>query len=128
MKLLFDTHAFIWWDDNPSFLGKNARGHCLDRTNDIILSVASLWEMQIKIALGKLTLRKPLARIIEDQVQQNGIKLLPIEHSHIYQLETLPMHHKDPFDRLLIAQAICQNYSLISHDTAFSKYAVTIIW
>lgn len=99
-----------------------------DKANDLYLSVASIWEMQIKLQIGKLILQLPLPQIIADQQQVNGLRLLPINPSHIYNLDQLPFHHKDPFDRLLISQAITEGISLLSNDTKFASYAVNVIW
>ena len=88
MKLLLDTHAFIWWDEDPSRLGRAASAACFDPTNELVLSVASVWEMQIKVMLGKLSLRKWLSQLIADQIQQNGLEILAINLEHILRLDT----------------------------------------
>jgi len=105
MKLLLDTHAFIWWDSEPSKLSPQAFTLCQDQANTIFISVVSVWKMQIKFQLGKLKLKLPLATLIESQQQTNGIEVLPITLMHVLELDNLPMYHKDPFDRLLIAQS-----------------------
>src|SRR5688572_18959724 len=105
MKLLLDAHAFIWWDDNPQRLGTAAQTACLDVSNSLLVSAATLWEIQVKAMLGKLVVRRPLKQMVTDQEQKNGLELLPVTAEHVYQLSALPSHHKDPFDRLLIAQA-----------------------
>ncbi len=128
MKLLFDTHAFIWWDSDPSKLPPNVLALCRDRNNQIILSVASAWEMQIKIQLGKLKLNIPLADVIENQQNTNGIELLPVTLSRVLALDSLPYHHKDPFDRLLIAQTISEGALLISGDSVFVNYSIQLVW
>lgn len=89
---------------------------CQDPANTLMLSVASVWEMQIKQQLGKLTLRLPLSELIEDQQKTNGVEILPISLAHVLALEALPPHHKDPFDRLLIAQANAEQIGLLSAD------------
>jgi PIN domain nuclease of toxin-antitoxin system len=116
MKLLLDTHAFIWWDSESSKLSSQALAFCQDRANTVLLSVASIWEMQIKLQLGKLRLNLPLAKVIESQQQTNGIEVLPIILSHVLELDSLPAYHRDPFDRLLIAQARVEDAVLISND------------
>ncbi len=78
MTLLLDTHAFIWWDEDPTRLGSAARVACLDPNNDLFLSTASVWELQLKLMIGKLTVRKPLRQLVEDQVQQNGLGILQV--------------------------------------------------
>lgn len=128
MKLLFDTHAFIWWDSNPTRLPAQILALCQNPDNDLLLSVASVWEMQIKMQMGKLKLTTPLREIIESQQQTNQITMLPITLPHVLALETLPPHHKDPFDRLLIAQAIVEDAVLITGDAVFAKYSVKLIW
>lgn len=128
MNLLLDTHAFIWWASAPDRLSEKALSSIQDGENRILLSVASVWEMQIKAQLGKLTLQKSLAELISAQQAVNGIELLPIQLSHVLMLDSLPLHHKDPFDRLLIAQANGENAVLLSQDALFQQYPVEIVW
>jgi PIN domain nuclease of toxin-antitoxin system len=128
MKLLLDTHAFIWWDSEPNRVSPNALAQCQNRANELWLSVASVWETQIKLQLGKLRLSLPLAKLIESQQQTNGLQVLPITLAHVLAIEQLPDHHKDPFDRLLIAQANVEGAVLISHDPLFAKYPVKVVW
>lgn len=128
MKLLLDTHAFIWWAIRKERLSPTAIGLCEDGSNDLFLSIVSLWEMQLKIQLGKLRFNLPLNALIEAQQQINGIQLLAIESQHIYGLSQLPFHHKDPFDRLLVAQAVVENLPLISADPTLSTYPAQIVW
>ena len=128
MKLLFDTHAFIWWDGAPAHLPTHVLALCQDPANTLLLSVASVWEMQIKLHLGKLKLSLPLAEIIEGQRRTNSIEVLPIALDHVLALDTLPDHHKDPFDRLLIAQAVVEGATLISNDPILQKYSAKLVW
>ena len=128
MKVLLDTHAFIWWDSAPAKLSLRARAACQDRTNLLCFSVASAWEMQIKLQLGKLHLRLPLEELIAGQQQTNDLQVLPVALSHVLTLQSLPAHHKDPFDRLLIAQANAEEATLISHDPVFAHYPVKVLW
>jgi PIN domain nuclease of toxin-antitoxin system len=128
MKLLLDTHTFIWWDSEPSQLSSAALSACQDRTNSLLLSVVSVWEMQIKSQLGKLRLSLPLPEIIRRQQQTNKIEILPISLDHVLMLQNLPPHHGDPFDRLLIAQANVEGAFLVSNDTCFSDYPVKLLW
>ncbi len=128
MKLLLDTHAFIWWDSEPDKLSERASALCMDPGNELILSVASLWEMQVKAQLGKLALKKPLRRLIEGQQDANGLQLLSIRPDHTYVLDDLPSHHKDPFDRIIVAQAMCERLSLLTHDAMISNYPVSVEW
>ncbi|MGB3191443.1 MAG: type II toxin-antitoxin system VapC family toxin [Limnoraphis sp.] len=107
MKILLDTHAFIWWDSEPEQLSSESLALLLQPDTVRVVSVVSLWEIQIKSQLGKLTLSQPLEEIYKSQTQ-NGISFLSVNPSHVFQLNSLPLHHKDPFDRLLIAQAITE--------------------
>jgi PIN domain nuclease of toxin-antitoxin system len=127
MKILLDTHAFVWMDNEPKKLSRRAQKLCQDPDNVLLLSVASIWEIQIKNQLGKLQLRMPLPEIIREQ-QENGIEILPIEPAHIFALDSLPNHHKDPFDRLLIAQAIVESAVLVSADPLIKQYPVKVEW
>jgi len=128
MKALLDTHAFLWWTGDPEKLSPAARVACEDSGTDLILSVVSLWEIQIKAQLGKLTLARPLREIVEIQQQINRVHMLPVTLEHVLALDRLPLHHKDPFDRLLITQAVTEDASLISTDQAFKPYSVNLLW
>ena len=128
MKLLLDTHTFIWWDSEPTKLSSDALQACQDQANTIMLSVVSVWEMQIKSQLGKLKLNMSLAEIVQNQQQINGVQVLPMTLDHVLALQDLPVHHRDPFDRLLIAQANVEEAVLVSIDSAFSQYTVQLLW
>jgi PIN domain nuclease of toxin-antitoxin system len=127
VRLLLDTQIFIWWDSEPQKLSAQALALCQDQTNTLVLSVASVWEMQIKSQLGKLQLDRSLAEIVESQQLINNVELLPIHVTHVLALQHLPPHHKDPFDRLIIAQALAENMPVISADTIFPLYPVTVL-
>ena len=99
-----------------------------DQRNELFLSLASIWEIQIKLQIGKLSLNVPLSATIEPHLQTNQLQLLPVATKHIYNLSQLPLHHKDPFDRMLIAQALSEDYTLLSKDSMFSAYSVKLIW
>lgn len=126
MRLLLDTQIFIWWDSEPERLSPRLLAFCEDPDNTLVLSVASVWEMQIKIQLGKLDLDRPLAVIIEEHWQEDLLELLPVELPHVLALEQLPFHHKDPFDRVIIAQAITEHLTILSVDSLFDHYPVTV--
>ena len=128
MKLLLDAHALIWWDDNPNKLGTAAREACFDPANDLLLSAASVWEIQLKRMTGKLTLRKPLRELLDEQASQNGLQIVPVTVDHIIRLETLPFHHRDPFDRILIAAAQVEGWTVVTHDAAFGNYGIPVLW
>lgn len=128
MKILLDTHTFIWWDSEIEKLSCTALHTCQEPENTLLLSTASVWEMQIKHQLGKLSLETPLAEIISTQQEMNGIKILPVELSHVLALDQLPLHHRDPFDRLLLAQATIEEAVLLSCDPAFELYSANTLW
>src|SRR5438128_11497430 len=127
MKLLLDTHAFIWWDSDPVQLSAPALTALRDPANEVWLSVASVWEMVIKAQLGKLALRLPLAHIVSQQ-QANGLRILPVTLAHALGVEGLPAIHKDPFDRVLIAQANVEGAELVSADQVVRQYPVRVLW
>ena len=127
MKLLLDTHAFIAWDSDPDRLSPAALAALGDPAHEVWLSVISVWEMVIKSQLGKLTLRLPLGAIVRQQ-QANGLRILPVTLEHALAVEVLPPIHRDPFDRLLIAQAHQEGLTLVTHDPKFSTYPVSLLW
>jgi len=128
MNVLLDTHAFIWLDTNPEKLSKTAMDACQNVDNPLFISMASVWEMQIKVQLGKLDLRIPLAEMLKVQQQENDLIVLGITLEHIYQLQNLPFHHNDPFDRLIIAQSSLENMTLVSADGKFKHYDISVLW
>ena len=127
MKLLLDTHAFIWWDSDPGQLSAPALAALRDPANVVWFSVVSVWEIVIKNQLGKLTLRLPLADIVAQQ-QANGLQVLPVTLPHSLAVEGLPPVHKDPFDRLLVAQTNIEGTELITADPIFKQYPVRLLW
>ncbi|MBL8165180.1 MAG: type II toxin-antitoxin system VapC family toxin [Anaerolineae bacterium] len=128
MKVLLDTHTFIWADSDPSKLTARVSALIRDPNNTVFLSIASLWEIQIKFQAGKLSLRIPLPELVKHQQQTNQIVMLPVTVDHVYGLEALPTHHRDPFDRILIAQAQVENLTMLSHDAVFAQYPIQVIW
>ena len=124
MCYLLDTHTLIWLFENNSQLSDRAQSLILDETNELFISIASIWEMTIKSNLGKLNLSIPLSDLIAQKLIPSDIQLLPIQLEHLTVLQTLPFHHRDPFDRLLIAQAIADRLILLSADKAFKNYDV----
>ena len=127
IKLLLDTHIFIWWADQPEKLSPAALSALEDETNELILSVASVWEMQLKIQLGKLKLRLPLKELVKNQQETNDLTVSPVALTHVLALGVLPFHHGDPFDRLLIAQSIEEDLTLVSADSQFVAYSVKLL-
>ena len=122
MKLLLDTHVFLWFIMGSALLSADTRALIEDEKNRKFISVASLWEIAIKSSIGKLSLSAPFDQLIAQQLSLNGFELLPIEVSHLAAVTTLPFHHRDPFDRLLIAQALAENMPIVSSDPAFDTY------
>jgi len=127
MKLLLDTHIFIWWVDQPENLSLAALSALEDEANELLLSVASVWEMQIKIQLGKLKLSLPLKELINNQQETNDLMVSPVALTHVLALNSLPFHHKDPFDRLLIAQSIEEKLTIVTADSQFSAYSAKLL-
>jgi PIN domain nuclease of toxin-antitoxin system len=127
MTILLDTHTFLWFINDSSELSRNAT-ELLESDVDLLLSVASLWEIAIKVNLKKLTLPDAYEIFIPQQIALNSIQILPIALQHLTLVAKLPLHHRDPFDRLLIAQAIAEDIQIISKDTKFDFYSVERRW
>jgi PIN domain nuclease of toxin-antitoxin system len=127
MNLLIDTHVFLWWDSQPEKIPSRTLSALEDPDNTVWLSLVSIWEVQIKTQMGKLALNQSLDSLVQQQ-QQNDIQLLPIKLNHILALQPLPYYHKDPFDRLLIAQSIAENLTCVSADSVFKQYNIPILW
>lgn len=128
MNFLLDTHAFLWFIAGSDDLSAAARELIEDPANQPFLSAASLWEMAIKLSLGKLHLALSFEKLVPEQMMLNGIQFLPIEMSHVMPVATLTFHHRDPFDRLLIAQALVEQMPIVSGDPAFDPYPVQTLW
>ena len=129
MKLLLDTHVFLWMLEDNRQLTKSARELLRDMNNDLFLSIVSPWEMAIKIRAEKFEPpQEPLDQFIHRQLQLTATNLLDIDLSHIEIISKLPLHHRDPFDRMLIAQSMTEGIPIISADTAFDDYGVVRLW
>lgn len=128
MKLLLDTHALIWFAENDAKLSAGARKALSDEAGQLFCSVASIWEMAIKVSLGKLKLGARLDSTFHRRLEDNGFTVLPIEYAHATQVLNLPWHHRDPFDRLLAAQALVEELSIVSHDKQLEAYGIKRIW
>jgi PIN domain nuclease of toxin-antitoxin system len=126
VALLLDTHAFLWWVADDRRLSPRARRAITRETS--FLSLASCWEMAIKISLKKLIIPDPPDRFIRDQLELNGFRLLPVSFEHALAVAGLPFHHRDPFDRLLAVQALDDELSLVSAGPVFEAYGVARIW
>lgn len=127
MKLLLDTHAFIWFVENDANLPVKLRNQIEDTDNEIFISIVSLWEIAIKTSLGKLEMAIDLPTII-NKIEENGFVILPIFPEHTVYVSSLHFHHRDPFDRMLIAQTIIEKLKIISKDGVFDSYGVDWLW
>lgn len=127
MKLLLDTHTIIWFFESNSRLSSTAKSLIENPDNQNYFSAASVWEMVIKQNLGKLNLSKPLDQILT-HIKQNGIEIIDIKAQETLKVGELPLHHRDPFDRLLIAQSLSLGYTIVSKDNKFDLYAIDRLW
>lgn len=128
MRLLLDTHAFLWFIGGDERLSDKAKEAIANLENDVFLSVASLWEIAVKINIGKLKLPRPFSELVPEQLMQNELTILHIELSHMTRYVDLPLHHRDPFDRLIIVQAQMEEMPLVSKDEVFGSYEVDLLW
>ena len=128
MRVLVDTHTFIWDLEANSRSSRKAIDILRSDASELVFSLVSVWEIAIKIKTGKLRTIGSSVAYIRDQMDAYSMQLLPIRYEHILQLEALPAHHGDPFDRLLIAQAIAESLPILTHDEKFSLYPVKLIW
>lgn len=127
MKILLDTHTFLWFvNDDPNL--SNNEISLLESDTDLAISIASLWEIAIKVNLGKLTLADAYDRFISQQIEINEVEILAITTAHLAVVSKLPLHHRDPFDRLIISQAISEKIPIISIDSMFDSYEVKREW
>ncbi|MCC5648363.1 type II toxin-antitoxin system VapC family toxin [Nostoc sp. XA013] len=128
MILLLDTHTFIWYVTDNLRLSNQVLEFINDENNEILLSIASLWKIAIKQNLGKLNFNQPFEIFITQQLNLNDFSLLDIKISHVTVVATLPLHHRDPFDRILIAQALAENIPILSADKIFDAYPIRRLW
>jgi PIN domain nuclease of toxin-antitoxin system len=128
MRLLLDTHAFLWFILDHPRLSIAARDYIADRDNIILISPVTYWEIAIKISLGKYELPEPYSDFMERELESNNFQVLPIEPRHTAVLIDLPFHHRDPFDRLLVAQALVENIPLVSIDKTLDGYSAERVW
>lgn len=126
MRFIIDTHILIWFLEGNKLLSKSRRQIIADPNNDVFVSIASLWEIAIKISIGKLTLVKPFGDVIK-QIAAENIEFLEISPEHTLQVSILPFHHRDPFDRILISQSQIENFPVMSDDGEFGKYGIKIL-
>lgn len=128
MKVLLDTHAFLWAITEDSNFSKRAGEIFVSRSIDLFFSVASVWEILIKVQIKKLPLPKPAMPYLREQLADNHIQILPIMLDHVARLEELPAYHRDPFDRILIAQSVEEGWPIVSADPLLKAYPVELIW
>lgn len=128
MRLLLDTHAFLWFITDDPQLSAAAKTLIADPANEVLVSPASYWEIAIKVRLGKYPLSVPYLTFITQGIDRNDFKILPIEPRHTDLLTTMPLHHRDPFDRLLVAQALVEAIPLVSNDPTLDAYGVNRLW
>jgi len=123
MNLLLDTHILLWWLDDNASLSTNVRGAIADTDNVVILSAAVIWEIRIKQGIGKLEIAPNFYKVIKQQ----GFEMLSITPDHAYAVGNLPNHHRDPFDRILIAQALLEGFTIVTHDAIFNRYPIPVL-
>jgi PIN domain nuclease of toxin-antitoxin system len=128
LRLLLDTHAFLWFITNDPQLSASAQSLIADPNNEILVSPASYWETAIKVSIGKYPLSAPYEDFIAKGLDGNGFRILPIEPRHTAVLTTMPFHHRDPFDRLVVAQALVEKISVVSKDAILDLYGVKRLW
>ena len=128
MKLLIDTQCWLWWFSEPDRLTAATIAQISDESNEIWFSVASVWELGIKVGLGKLPLPEPIDRYLASRMKELGARSLEIRADHAIRAGGLPLHHRDPFDRMLIAQAQGEGMTIITADRLFDLYEVEILW
>jgi PIN domain nuclease of toxin-antitoxin system len=128
VKILLDTHAFIWWNAADSRLSRKALTLLADPGNTLLLSVVSAWELVVKTQAGKLHLPEPPSVYVPTRLAHYAIQALPLSLAHVLAAESLPLHHRDPFDRLLIAQAASERVPILTIDPEIHKYPVKVLW
>ena len=128
MKLLLDTHTLLWFIGGSSRLSSAARILIEDSENEKFVSIVSIWEIAVKVSIGKMSLSSPFDILFPHQLQINGFELLPVKVEHASVVASLPFHHRDPFDRLLIAQSIIEDFAIVTADSAFADYTAKLLW
>ena len=128
MKLMLDTHTFLWFIAGDAKLSQYTKELIENQDNQRHISSSALWEITIKSSMGRLVVPTPMSELIQNHILANGIDILTISPKHLDTLHSLPYHHKDPFDRLIIAQSICEDMVILTKDTAFDHYPVQTMW
>ena len=127
MRFLLDTHVWLWMIAERERFSVEVAALLENSANDLLLSAVSSWEIAIKHSVGKLTLPAPPAKYVPEQIAKTGVTPLPVEHSHALRVASLPPHHRDPFDRLLVAQAMSEKLTLVTRDEVFGRYGVLLL-
>lgn len=128
MRLLLDTCCWLWWLSDTQKLSERQLNALISRQNQLFLSVATLWELSIKVNTGKLTIPQPLDKLVAQECTQDNIKVIDIKPIHAIDAGSLPLHYKDPFDRMIITQATIENLTIVTSDTVFQKYDVAVLF
>lgn len=128
MRLLLDTCCWLWWLSDTQKLSEQQLNALISRQNQLFLSAATLWELSIKVSNGKLTIPQPLNKLVERECPLDNIKIIDIKPIHAIDAGSLPLHHKDPFDRMIIIQATIENLTIVTSDTIFQKYDVSVLF
>jgi len=128
VKILLDTHAFLWWIRDDPRLSRRARELVTSGRNELFLSVTCVWEILTKTQTGKLRLAESAQKFVTEQLTANNIQVLPLTLDHVFRLEQLPLHHRDPFDRILIAQSLEEEFPILSADPLLKNYSATLLW
>lgn len=128
MRIMLDTHTFLWWIDGSDRLSQNAMNLLADPKRGFFLSVASIWELAIKIRLEKINLSEPLDQFVVNEMKRNKFRSLDITIRHVTGVSTLPLHHRDPFDRLIISQSLVEGMPILGADRIFDAYGVERLW
>jgi len=128
MKCLLDSHAFLWAVTKDRRISTAAEGLFTNGRNELLLSAASVWEILVKVQIGKLLLPLPAGIYLRRQLAANEVQVLPVRFEHVLRLEQLPLHHRDPFDRIIVAQALEEKLPIVTCDPWFAKYPVKVMW
>jgi PIN domain nuclease of toxin-antitoxin system len=128
VKLLLDTHTFLWWVTDGDRLSDRAGAAIADGSNEVFFSAASAWEIAIKAGLGRIKLPDDAWSFTPDQLERNAFQPLPVHVSHAVAVIALPDHHRDPFDRMLVAQAMTEGLTLVSSDDQLTRYPISVVW
>lgn len=128
MRALLDTHAFLWWISDDVRLSERCRAIISDGANEVLFSAVSAWEIAVKAGIGRLAVPGDLENYVVEQVSRNRFELLPISIAHALRVSRLPHHHKDPFDRMLIAQAQVEKVTILTGDAQIARYPIRVAW